>query len=63
MFSVYFSVKDLPTCVNNLCLYAQFLSRSFKSVQAIQNYISGVKTLHSLLDLDYPRENMLQLKL
>ena len=63
MFCAYFRLQDLPRCVNTLCLYAKFLSRSFKSVQAIQNYLSGVKTLHSLLDLDYPREDMLQLKL
>ena len=32
-----------------LSLYAQFLSRSFKSIQSIKNYISGVKTMHYLL--------------
>ena len=32
-----------------LSLYAQFLSRSFKSVQSIKNYLSGVKTMHYLL--------------
>ena len=63
MFCAYFSLQDLLTCVNTLCLYAHFLSRYFKSDQAIQNYLSGVKTLHCLLALDYPRENMLQLKL
>ena len=32
-----------------LQLYAQFLSRTFKSVESIRNYISGVKTMHHLL--------------
>ena len=39
----------LPTSTETLQLYAQFLSRSFKSVQSIRNYISGVKTIHLLL--------------
>ena len=63
MFCDYFNLQDLPTCVNTLCLYAQFLSRSFKSVQSIQNHLSGVKTLHSTLDVVFPSENVLQLKL
>jgi len=32
-----------------LQLYAQFLSRSFKSVSSIRNYISGIRTVHQLL--------------
>ena len=34
---------------DTLCLYAQFLSRSFKSSQSIKKYLSGVKTMHHLL--------------
>jgi hypothetical protein len=34
---------------------AQFLSRSFKSIQSIQNYISGVKLLHLFKGIDYPQ--------
>ena len=34
---------------DTLSLYAQFLSRSFKSPQSIKNYLSGVKTMHHLL--------------
>ena len=63
MFCDYFNLQDLPTNVNTLCLYAKFLSRSFKSVQSIQNYLSGVKSLHLLLDLAFPDENIFQLKL
>lgn len=39
----------LPTTTETLSLYAQFLSRTFKSTQSIKNYISGVKTMHYLL--------------
>ena len=46
LFCFYFKLAFLPTSTETLQLYAQFLSRSFKSVQSIQNYISGVKTIH-----------------
>ena len=49
LFCFYFKLVFLPTSTETLQLYAQFLSRSFKSVQSIRNYISGVKTIHLLL--------------
>ena len=45
----YFKLTYLPVDTETLSLYAQFLSRSFKSVQSIKNYLSGVKTMHYLL--------------
>ena len=39
----------MPADTETLCLYSQFLSRSFKSTSAIKNYISGIKTMHYLL--------------
>lgn len=52
MFCIHFEFEPLPTSVMVITLYAQFLSRSFKSVESIRNYISAVKSLHLLLDLD-----------
>ena len=49
LFCFYFKLVFLPTSTETLQLYGQFLSRSFKSVQSIRNYISGVKTIHLLL--------------
>ena len=49
LFCFYFKLVFLPTSTETLQLYAQFLSRSLKSVQSILNYISGVKTIHLLL--------------
>ena len=49
LFCLYFSLTYLPVNTETLSLYAQFLSRSFKSIQSIKNYISGVKTMHYLL--------------
>ena len=46
-----------------VCLFAQFLSRSFKAVTSIQNYISGARTLHALLDMPFPVTDNIELKL
>lgn len=46
-----------------LCLFAQFLSKTFKAVTSVRNYISGIHTLHSLLDLTCPAFGSLELKL
>lgn len=50
---------------DTLCLYAQFLSRSFKSSHSIKNYLSGVKTMHHLLgySTDHINEFLLNLGL
>ena len=63
MFCIYFHFEPIPATVKNLTLYAQFLSRSFKTVDDIRNYISGVKLLHLYLDIDYQQFESLQLKL
>lgn len=52
LFCFYFHLRFLPVSTETLQLYAQFLSRSFKSVEAIKNYISGVRTLHQLMGVD-----------
>ena len=49
LFCFYFKLTYLPVDTETLSLYAQFLSRSFKSVQSIKNYLPGVKTMHYLL--------------
>lgn len=62
-FCYYYKLQPLPVSVNTLCLYSQFLNRSFRSVQSIRNYLSGVKTLHYILDFEYPTSNVFQLNL
>lgn len=52
LFCVYFGLSSVPTTTETLSLYAQFLSRSFKAVDSIRNYISGVRTMHLLLGID-----------
>lgn len=63
LFCTYFNIKPFPCSENTLCLYGSFLSRSFKSVQSIQNYISGVKTMHLLLGFEFPYEEWFSVKL
>ena len=59
----YYNFIALPSSERILSLYAQFLSRSFKSIQSIQNYISGVKLLHLFKGIDYPQFDSFHLKL
>lgn len=49
MFCFYFKLTYLPADTETLSLFAQFLSRTFKSTHSIKNYLSGVKTMHYLL--------------
>ena len=56
LFCLYFKLASLPASTETLSLYAQFLSRSFKSSSSIKNYISGVKTMHHLLG--YPLDQI-----
>ena len=49
LFCTYFKFCAIPAKTLTLQLYAQFLSRSFRSVSSIKNYVSGVKTLHLMV--------------
>ena len=53
----------LPLDCENLCLYIQYLSRSLASPQSIRNYVSGIKTLHLLLELPFPNIKDLSVRL
>lgn len=65
LFCLFFNFSYLPASTNTLQLYAQFLSRSFKSVNSIRNYISGVRTLHFCLgfSVDHINNYLLNLTL
>ena len=54
MFCLFYNLTFLPASDSVICYYAQFLSRSFKAVSSIRNYISGVKKLHSFLNVEFP---------
>ena len=63
LFCLYFERQFLPASTNTLQLYAQFLSRSFRSVDSIRNYISGVKTMHSIMGVSVEHINTYLLNL
>ena len=63
LFCLYFEKTPLPASTQTMALYAQFLARSFKSANSIQNYLSGVKMLHVLLELQPPELNAIEIRL
>ncbi len=63
MFCLYFGFNIMPASSTTLSLYIQFLARSFKSVQSIQNYVSGVKLMHILANAPCPQFDAVELKL
>ena len=65
MFCLHFHLVPLPADLDTICLYTQFLSRSFVSPQAIRNYVNGVKFLHIITGhaYDFSNNRILQLVL
>jgi integrase len=57
LFCFYFNLSYLPASTLTIQLFAQFLSRSFKSVDSIKNYISGVRTMHLLVGFEVEHLN------
>ena len=51
-FSAYFELQPLPATTQTLTWYAQFTANKVKSHATVVAYLSGVKTLHKLLNLD-----------
>ena len=51
-FCVYFQRRPLPASSRTICGYVQFLSRALQPT-TINNYLSGVRTLHSFLGHKY----------
>ena len=63
LFCKYFFIQPFPASSKVLCCYVEFLSRTFKSVDSIKNYLSGVKLLHLLLEQDCSAFKSVELKL
>jgi hypothetical protein len=61
-FSAKFSLRPLPASVHTICLYMEYLSQRLTPA-SIQNYISGVKTLHHLRGFPYPQSTPYEIKL
>lgn len=54
LFCLYYGHQYLPCSMDTILLYMQFLSRTFKSVTSIENYVSGVKMLHYFNNQAFP---------
>jgi integrase len=52
-FCLYFKLCYLPTSVDTLCMYAQYLSKTFKSADSIVNYLGGVRLMHLYAGLPF----------
>ena len=63
LFCIHFNQTPIPCNSETIALYAQFLSRSFKVTDSVKNYISGVRTMHILLDKDFPDHSLDVLKI
>lgn len=46
LFCLYFNLEFIPASESSLCLFAQFLSRTFRSVKAIKACLTAWKSLH-----------------
>lgn len=63
LFCLFYKVTDFPANLQTICNYAQFLARTFNSIQSVQNYISSVKLLHIVSGFPFPHISTLEYKL
>lgn len=63
LFCLHFKLRPFPASLDTICCFAQFLARSFISVSSITNYIQLVKSLHELMEYNFPHFNQPHLKL
>ncbi len=54
MFCAYFGLIAAPAEPQTLCMYSQFLGRSFVSITAVRNYLNGVRLWHLYRGEDFP---------
>ena len=63
LFCAYCQLHPFKISINVLCCYCQFLSRSFKSVCSIKNYLNGVRILFLLQGMEINKFSSFELKL
>lgn len=51
-FCTHYNFRYVDPDPSTLCMYAEFLARSFSSPRAIRNYISGVRIFHKYLSIE-----------
>ena len=54
IFTIYFGLQSFPVSEDVLVVYIQFLSRNFKSVASIKNYVFGIQTISNFNNFPFP---------
>ena len=60
---MYFGLESLDPSDDTICLFLEFLARSFTSHKSISNYLSAVRILHKRLNLKGVSLHSYQVKL
>ena len=63
LFCLHYELRPLPAETETVALFAQFLSRSFKTVDSIFNYVSGVRIMHLYVGASPPNLSDFSFKL
>ena len=63
LFCTLTGLPRYPVSDHTLALYIQFLSYSLKSPETVKQYVSGLRTLHRLLELEFPDSQSVEVKL
>lgn len=58
-----FNLHEWPTSTNTICLFAQYLAKTFRSVKSIESYLYGVVQLHLFAGTTPPNLKDFQVKL
>ena len=62
-FCVLTGLPRFPVTDHTLSLYIQYLSLRVKSPDTVKQYVSGLRTLHRMLDLQFPDPSSVEVKL
>ena len=62
-FCKHYKLQDIQPTALTLCMFAEFLARSFQSHQSVLNYISAIRLLHKYLGVSCEAADSFELKL
>lgn len=62
-FCENYKIHEWPVTTNTLCLFAQHLSKKFRSVKSIESYLYGVVKLHLYADIMPPNLKDFKIKI
>ena len=51
-FCIFYDLKAIDPEPNTVCMFLEFLARTFKSPQSLINYLSGIRTMHKTLGIE-----------